>query len=52
MAAVGCGAPYAKGALTALYHQFNDPEKLTKRVLEIAAIHSAGVDGPFLSLVN
>ncbi len=52
IASVGCGAPYAKGALTALYEYFDDPEKLARRALEISAEHSAGVNGPFITLVN
>ena len=45
---IGCGAPYARGALEAL--DKTDPGKAILRALEIAAHCSSGVRGPFTIL--
>lgn len=46
--AVGCGAPYALGALHAL--RTARPEQRIRRALAAAERHSGGVRGPFLVL--
>ena len=46
MAAIGCGAPYAIGALAAMPPNA-DPQAAIIRALEIAGTHSAGVCGPY-----
>jgi ATP-dependent protease HslVU (ClpYQ) peptidase subunit len=45
--AIGCGGPYARGAISALIGLEPDGEKLVRRALEISALHSSGVAAPF-----
>lgn len=48
MAAVGCGAPYAIGALDVMMRSRRfDPGKAIIKALEIAGTYSAGVCGPY-----
>lgn len=44
---VGCGQPFALGALSALGDSLNPKDRIRK-ALEIASYHSAGVRGPFV----
>jgi ATP-dependent protease HslVU (ClpYQ) peptidase subunit len=50
--AVGCGADYALGAMTALLKSSKDGRLIAEYALEIAAQHSAGVCAPFLVLTG
>ena len=45
--AVGCGEPYAKGAMYEFRKMDLDPERLIKDALEAAEYFSAGVSAPF-----
>ncbi len=45
---VGCGEPYALGALEAMGSQASMPgEKMVKKALQVAAKYSSAVSGPF-----
>jgi ATP-dependent protease HslVU (ClpYQ) peptidase subunit len=47
-ASVGCGAPFAMGAISALRTITTNPEDLMQRALHAAEENSAGVVGPFV----